>query len=61
MKKAELSMTVIVTTILLLIVLVVLSIVFQEQILSMVDSLKSLTSGITDTASDVNVKDLVNR
>lgn len=61
MKKAELSMTVIVTTILLLIVLVVLSIVFREQIMGLVNSLKSLTSGITDTANDVNVNDLVNR
>lgn len=54
-------MTVIVTTILLLVVLVVLSIVFREQIIGMINSLKSLTNGITDTANDVNVKDLVNR
>ena len=59
MKKAELSMTVIVTTILLLVVLVLLIIVFQEQFSGLIKSLKELFGGATDTVKDVNVKDLL--
>ncbi len=59
MKKAELSMTVIVTTILLLVVLVLLIIAFQDQFSGLINSLKELFGGATDSAKDVNVEELL--
>ncbi|MBS3153112.1 hypothetical protein J4426_00905 [Candidatus Woesearchaeota archaeon] len=58
MKKAEMSMTLIVSTIIILVVLVVLVIFFREKIGELISNITGFTDGLSETATDVDIEGL---
>ena len=60
MKKAELTLQIIVVAILALIVLIVLAYAFRTQISNLLGSFSELISGASESAKNIDIESLVN-